>query len=142
MTSYDEGVNNTTNMEHMGLMSNPNGYITPEDSSMAVSPASDLTECHVGSEVSKIGNKYNPDQNLVGPQMSSQNYVDNYGLLNGDLTAMQEQSYVNWFENINGMMIPSYSDSFYNTGSDEDFWLLQHQLLNNGSFWIGEKRFY
>uniref|UniRef100_A0A1J3DAI4 Transcription factor MYB108 n=1 Tax=Noccaea caerulescens TaxID=107243 RepID=A0A1J3DAI4_NOCCA len=135
MTSYDNGVNNNK-MEHFGLMSNPNGYITPEISSVAVSPSSDFTEYH--SEVGKIGNNYNPDHNLVGPQMSSsQNYMENNsGLLNGDLTATQEQCYVDLFENVSGM-IPSYSDSFWNIGSDEDLWLLhqqQQQVLNNGSF--------
>ncbi|CAH2044603.1 unnamed protein product [Thlaspi arvense] len=115
MTSYDQGVNNTTSMamDHLGLVNIPSGYVTPENSSVvAVSPASDLTEYHVGSEVGKIENCYNPDQNL-------------------------EQSYLNWFENINGS-VPSYSDSFWNTGSDEDFWLLeqqqQQQLLSYGSF--------
>ncbi|VVB10994.1 unnamed protein product [Arabis nemorensis] len=129
------GVNNKSCMEHVGLMSNPNGYISPENSSVAVSPASDLSECHVASKGGKIGSNYNPYQDLVGQQMLWQNCLDNNGLLNGDSTAMQEQSYVNWFENING--IPSYSsDSFWNIGSDQDFWLLQQQLRNNGSFSI------
>ncbi|CAA7026004.1 unnamed protein product [Microthlaspi erraticum] len=135
MTPYDDGGNNNK-MEHYGLMSNPNGYITPEISSLAVSPASDFTDYQ--SEVGKIGNNYNPDHNLVGPQVSaSQNYLDNNsGLLNGDLTATQEQCYVDLFENVSGM-IPSYSDSFWNIGSDEDLWLLQQQqqqqqqVLNN-----------
>lgn len=113
----------------MGLMSNPNGYIKPDNSNVAVSPSSDLTECHVSSEVEKIG----PDQNLVDPQMSSQDYLDNYSGLFGDFTKMQDQ---NWFENINGM-IPNYSDKFWNIGYDEDLWLLQQQqqVLDNGSFW-------
>lgn len=142
MASYDDGVNNNNNVEHSGILSNPNGYITSDNSSVAVSPASDLTEYHVSSEVPQIWNNYYPDQTLVGPQVSSQNYLDNSGLLNGDLTVMQEQSYLNWYENINGM-IPSYSDSFWNIGSDEDFWLLQQQqqLLDNGSFSIDKKLF-
>ncbi|ESQ32332.1 hypothetical protein EUTSA_v10004588mg [Eutrema salsugineum] len=139
MTSYDDGVNNNTNMDHLGLMSNPNVYVTPGNSSVAVSPESDLAEYHVApSEVGKIENSYNADQNLVGPRMSSSqiNYLDNNnnGLLSGDSRAMQEQSYVNWFENISGA-IPSFSDSFLNIGSDQNFWLLQQQqILNNGSF--------
>lgn len=127
-TSSDQlmmtGVNNKRCMEHLGLMSNSNGYISPENSSVAVSPASDLSECHVASKGGKIGSNYNPDQNFVGQQMLWQNCLDNNGLLNHDLTAMQEQRYVNWFENVNG--IPSYSDQdFWNIGSDQDFWLLQ-----------------
>lgn len=112
----------------MGLTSNPNGYIKLDNSNVAVSPSSDLTECHVSSEVEKIG----PAQNLVDPQMSSQDYLDNYSGLFGDFTKMQDQ---NWFENINGM-IPNYSDKFWNIGYDEDLWLLQQQqqVLDNGSF--------
>ncbi|KAG7537273.1 SANT/Myb domain [Arabidopsis suecica] len=126
--------NNTNNMEHLSFISNPNGngYITPDNSNVAVSPASDLTDCHISSEVGKIGQ----DQNLVDPQISSQNYLDNNsGLLNGDFTKMQDQSFLSWFENVNGM-IPNYSDSFWNIGNDEDFWLLQQhqQVLDNGSF--------
>ncbi|CAE6231029.1 unnamed protein product [Arabidopsis arenosa] len=127
--------NNTNNMEHLGFISNPNGngYITPDNSNVAVSPASDLTECHMSSEVGKIGQ----DQNLVDPQISSQNYLDNNSglLLNGEFTKMQDQSDLNWFENVNGM-IPNYSDSFWNIGNDEDYWLLQQhqQVLDNGSF--------
>ncbi|CAH8279051.1 unnamed protein product [Arabidopsis lyrata] len=123
--------NNTNNMEHLGFISNPNGYITPDNSNVAVSPVSDLSDCHMSSEVGKIGQ----DQNLVDPQISSQNYLDNNcGLLNG-VTKMQDQSDLNWFENVNGM-IPNYSDSFWNIGNDEDFWLLQQhqQVLDNGSF--------
>ncbi|KAG2305514.1 hypothetical protein Bca4012_059593 [Brassica carinata] len=136
MTSYDDGLNNNsnTNMEHLSFMSN--GYVTPETSSVAVSPTSGLTEYQMGSEVGKVENSYyNQDQSLVGPQNMSppQNYLDdNGGLLSEDLT----QSYHNWFENVNGM-IPPNSDSFWNIGSDEDFWLLlqqQQQLVNNGSF--------
>ncbi|KAF8053788.1 hypothetical protein N665_1374s0009 [Sinapis alba] len=116
MTSYDDGLsinNNNTNMDHLSFMSNPsNGYVTPETSG--------LTEFHISSEVGKVETNQN------------QNYLDdNGGLLSEDLT----QSYHNWFENVNGM-IP-YSDSFWNIGSDEDFWLLlqqQQQLVNNGSF--------
>lgn len=135
MTSYDAGLNNNnnTNMDHLNFMSNPNGYVTQETSSVSVSPTSGLTEYHIGSEVEKVEN--NQDQSLVGPQIMSppQNYLDvNGGLLSEDLT----QSYHNWFENDNGMISP-YSDSFWNIGSDEDFWLLlqqQQQLVNNGSF--------
>ncbi|CAG7895702.1 unnamed protein product [Brassica rapa] len=135
MTSYDAGLNNNnnTNMDHLNFMSNPNGYVTQETSSVSVSPTSGLTEYHIGSEVEKVEN--NQDQSLVGPQIMSppQDYLDvNGGLLSEDLT----QSYHNWFENDNGM-IPPYSDSFWNIGSDEDFWLLlqqQQQLVNNGSF--------
>nr|AJG36691.1 MYB transcription factor 78-1.1 [Brassica napus] len=135
MTSYDAGLNNNnnTNMDHLSFMSNPNGYVTQETSSVSVSPTSGLTEYHIGSEVEKVEN--NQDQSLVGPQIMSppENYLDvNGGLLSEDLT----QSYHNWFENDNGM-IPPYSDSFWNIGSDEDFWLLlqqQQQLVNNGSF--------
>ncbi|CAH8298638.1 unnamed protein product [Eruca vesicaria subsp. sativa] len=128
MPSYDEGVNNNnTNMDHLGLTSNLSGKVTPGTSSVTVSPASGLTEYNMGSEVGKTETSYDPDQSLVGPQPTpSQNY----------LAAMQEQSYPNLFENINGI-IPSYSDSVWNIGSDEDFWLLQQQqqqLLNNGSF--------
>ena len=135
MTSYDAGLNNNnnTNMDHLNFMSNPNGYVTQETSSVSVSPTSGLTEYHIGSEVEKVEN--NQDQSLVGPQIMSppQNYLDvNGGLLSEDLT----QSYHNWFENDNGMISP-YSDNFWNIGSDEDFWLLlqqQQQLVNNGSF--------
>ncbi|CAN6849871.1 hypothetical protein HID58_049451 [Brassica napus] len=135
MTSYDAGLNsnNNTNMDHLSFMSNPNGYDTQETSSVSVSPTSGLTEYHIGSEVEKVEN--NQDQSLVGPQIMSppENYLDvNGGLLSEDLT----QSYHNWFENDNGM-IPPYSDSVWNIGSDEDFWLLlqqQQQLVNNGSF--------
>ena len=135
MTSYDAGLNNNnnTNMDHLSFMSNPNGYVTQETSSVSVSPTSGLTEYHIGSEVEKVEN--NQDQSLVGPQIMSppENYLDvNCGLLSEDLT----QSYHNWFENDNGM-IPPYSDSVWNIGSDEDFWLLlqqQQQLVNNGSF--------
>ena len=77
-------------------MSNPNGYVTQETSSVSVSPTSGLTEYHIGSEVEKVEN--NQDQSLVGPQIMSppQNYLDvNGGLLSEDLT----QSYHNWFEN-------------------------------------------
>ncbi|KAF8105557.1 hypothetical protein N665_0157s0131 [Sinapis alba] len=122
ITSFDDGANNNnTNIDHLGLTSNPNGYISN----------------HMSSEVGKI----ETNQNLVGPQIMSpsKNYLDDKsGLLNGGLAVMQEElSYPNLFENVNGM-IPSYSDSFWNTGSDEDFWLLQQQqqqqLLNNRSF--------
>ncbi|KAJ4900743.1 myb domain protein 78 [Raphanus sativus] len=139
ITSYDEGANNnTTNIDHLGLTSNPNGYVSNvsrETSSLKVSPGSGLTDYHMGSEVEKV----ETSQNLVGPQIMSpsQNYLDDKsGLLNGVLAVMQEESYPNLFENMNGM-IPSYSDSFWNIGSDEDFWLLQQQqqqLLNHGSF--------
>ncbi|CAH8299722.1 unnamed protein product [Eruca vesicaria subsp. sativa] len=139
MTSYDEGLNNnnSTNMDHLGFMSSPSGHVTPETSSVVVSPTSGLTEYHMGSEVGKVENSYyNQDESLVGPQimLQPQNYLDdNGGLLNEDLT----QSYHNWFENVNGVL-PSYSDSFWNIGSDEDFWLLhqqqQQQLVNDGSF--------
>ncbi|KAL0737924.1 hypothetical protein Bca4012_014134 [Brassica carinata] len=142
ITSFDDGANNNnTNIDHLGLTSNPNGYVTNivtrETSSLEVSPGSGLTDYHMSSEVGKI----ETSQIFVGPQIMSpsQNYLDDKsGLLNGGLAAMQEeQSYPNLFENINGM-IPSYSDSFWNIGSDEDFWLLQQQqqqqLLNNGSF--------
>jgi len=134
-TSSDQFVinnNNTNNVDNLALMSNPNGYITPDNSSVAVSPVSDLTECQVSSEVWKIGQ----DENLVDPKMTSPNYMDNSsGLLNGDFTKMQDQSDLNWFENINGM-VPNYSDSFWNIGNDEDFWLLQQhqQVHDNGSF--------
>ncbi|XP_010482240.1 PREDICTED: transcription factor MYB108-like [Camelina sativa] len=121
-TSSDHFVinNNNTNMEHSGLMSNPNGHIFTSESDLsnvAVSPSSDLTECH--------------------PQMSAQNYLDNKSGLLGEFTKMQDESYLNWFENnINGM-IPNYWDSFWNIGYDEDLWLLQQQqqgVLDNGSF--------
>ena len=144
ITSYDDGANNNnTSIDHLGLTNNPNGYVTSGTSSVTVSPASGLTEYNIGSEVGKIITSFDPDQSLVGPQilLPSQNYLDDKsGLLNGGLGDMQEQSYPNLFENINGM-IPSYSDSFWNIGSDEDFWLLQQQqqqqqLLNNRSFWI------
>lgn len=143
ITSYDDGANNNnTSIDHLGLTNNPNGYVTSGTSSVTVSPASGLTEYNIGSEVGKIETSFDPDQSLVGPQilLPSQNYLDDKsGLLNGGLRDMQEQSYHNLFENINGM-IPSYSDSFWNIGSDEDFWLLQQQqqqqqqLLNNRSF--------
>ncbi|KAH0923579.1 hypothetical protein HID58_023597 [Brassica napus] len=140
ITSYDGGANNNnTNIDHLGLTSNPNGYVTSGTSSVTVSPASGLTEYNIGSEVGQIETSFDPVQSLVGPQimLPSQNYLDDKsGFLNGGLGAMQEQSYPNLFENIIGM-IPSYSDSFWNIGSDEDFWLLQQQqqqLLNNGSF--------
>ncbi|CAN6911611.1 unnamed protein product [Brassica oleracea] len=142
ITSYDDGANNNnTSIDHLGLTNNPNGYVTSGTSSVTVSPASGLTEYNIGSEVGKIITSFDPDQSLVGPQilLPSQNYLDDKsGLLNGGLGDMQEQSYPNLFENINGM-IPSYSDSFWNIGSDEDFWLLQQQqqqqqLLNNRSF--------
>ncbi|EOA13778.1 hypothetical protein CARUB_v10026871mg [Capsella rubella] len=122
--------NNNTNMEHCGLiMSNPNGYIiTSEHSNVAVSPSSDLTECHV---------KICSDQDLVEQQLSSHNYLDNNsGLMFGDVTKMQDESYLNWYENnVNGI-IPNYSDSFWNIGYDEDFWLLQQQqqVIDNGNF--------
>lgn len=144
ITSFDDGANNNnTNIDHLGLTNNPNGYVsnvvTRENSSLEVSPGSELTDYRMSSEVGKI----ETSQNLAGPQIMSpsQNYLDDKsGLQNGGLAVMQEeQSYPNLFENVNGM-IPSYSDSFWNIGSHEDFWLLQQQqqqqLLNNGSFWI------
>ncbi|XP_010442426.1 PREDICTED: transcription factor MYB108-like [Camelina sativa] len=111
-TSSDQFVinNNTTNMEHLSLTSNPNGHIiTSDHSNVAVSPSSDLTECH--------------------PQTSSQNYLDNNNCLFGDFTKVQDQSYLNG-------MIPNYWDStFWNIEYDEDLWLLQQQQqLDSGSF--------
>ncbi|XP_010441042.1 PREDICTED: transcription factor MYB108-like [Camelina sativa] len=128
--------------QQFGVMSN-NDYITPENSSVAVSPVSDLTEYYSASNPNpeyysgQMGNSYYPDQNMVGPQLLPENYFDYSGLLDEDLTAMQEQSNLNWFENINGAA--SSSDSLWNIGeSDEDFWFLQQQqqqqLNNNGSF--------
>ncbi|XP_010440825.1 PREDICTED: transcription factor MYB108-like [Camelina sativa] len=129
-TSSDQFVinNNSTNMEHSGLMSNPNGHIFTSESdhsNVAVSPSSDLTECHPQmSSQNYLDNKISPSSDLTEchPQMSSQNYLDNKSGLLGDFT--------------NGM-IPNYWDSFWNIGYDEDLWLLQQQqqgVLGNGSF--------
>lgn len=135
--NYD--YNNNNMGQQYGVMSN-NDYVTPENSSVAVSPASDLTEYYSAPNPNpeyysgQMGNSYYPDQNLVGPQLLPENYFD-YSGLDEDLTAMQEQSNLNWFENINGAA--SSSDSLWNIGeSDEDFWFLQQQqqLNNNGSF--------
>ncbi|EOA31044.1 hypothetical protein CARUB_v10014195mg [Capsella rubella] len=139
--NYDYNNNNNSMGQQFGVMSN-NDYITPENSSVAVSPVSDLTEYYSAPNPNpnpeyysgQMGNSYYPDQNMVGPQLLPENYFDYSGLLDEDLTAMQEQSNLNWFENINGAA--SSSDSLWNIGeSDEDFWFLQQQQLNNnGSF--------
>ncbi|CAN8265477.1 unnamed protein product [Cochlearia groenlandica] len=135
-SSYDAVNNSNTNMDNLSLLKNPNyGYTTPENDSVAVSPA--LTESTGFRHVGKIENIYNPDYNSVGPLIMSQSHNDldgnvNGGLLNGDLTALQERSYFNWFENINEVMIPSYSDTFCNIGSessDQDFWLLYNNMF-------------
>ncbi|KAL1211853.1 Transcription factor [Cardamine amara subsp. amara] len=138
--TYDYNNNNNNMGQQFGVMSN-NDYITPENSSVAVSPVSDLTEYYSAPNPNpeyysgQMGNSYYPDQSLVGPELFPDNYFDYSGLLDEDLTAMQEQSNLNWFENINGPA--SSSDSLWNIGeSDEDFWFLQQQqqLNNNGSF--------
>ncbi|CAN6922061.1 unnamed protein product [Brassica oleracea] len=136
--TYD--YNNNSMGQQFGVMNN-NDYITPENSSVALSPVSDLTdyynapnpnpEYHSG----QVGNSYYPDQNLVGPQMLPDNYFDYSRLLDEDVPAMQEQSNLNWFENINGAA--SSSDSLWDIGeSYEDFWFLQQQqqFNNNGNF--------
>ncbi|CAA7015996.1 unnamed protein product [Microthlaspi erraticum] len=137
--TYD--YNNNNNMgQQFGVMNN-NDYITPENSSVAVSPVSDLTDYYNAPNPNpeyysgQVANSYYPEQNLVGPQMLPENYFDYSGLLDEDLPAMQEQSSLNWFENIDGAA--SSSDSLWNIGeSDEDFWFLQQQqqFNNNGSF--------
>ncbi|ESQ49392.1 hypothetical protein EUTSA_v10021126mg [Eutrema salsugineum] len=137
---YNNNNNNSCMGQQFGVMSN-NDYITPENSSVAVSPVSDLTEYYSAPNPNpeyhsgQVGNSYFPDQNLVGPQMLPETYFDYSGLLDEDLPAMQEQSNLNWFDNINGAA--SSSDSLWNIGeSDEDFWFLQQQqqFNNNGNF--------
>ena len=127
--TYDYNNNNFIG-ERLGVMNN-NDYITPENSSVAVSPVSDLTDYYNAP-------KPNPDQNLVGPQMLPDNYFDYSGLLDEDLTATHEQSNLDWFENIDEV-VSSSSESLWNIGeSDEDFWFCQQQqqFNNNNDFWI------
>ncbi|CAF2126510.1 hypothetical protein HID58_011033 [Brassica napus] len=125
--TYDYNNNNFIG-ERLGVMNN-NDYITPENSSVAVSPVSDLTDYYNAP-------KPNPDQNLVGPQMLPDNYFDYSGLLDEDLTATHEQSNLHWFENIDEV-VSSSSESLWNIGeSDEDFWFCQQQqqFNNNNDF--------
>lgn len=138
--TYDYNNNNSMGQQ-FGVISN-NDYITPENSSVAVSPVSDLTEYYSAPNPNpeyysgQMENSYYPDQNLVGPEVLPENYFDYSELLEEDLTAIQEQSNLNWFENINGAASNS-SDSLWNIGeTDEDFWFLQQQqqFNNNGSF--------
>ncbi|CAN8269593.1 unnamed protein product [Cochlearia groenlandica] len=142
--------NNNNMGQHFGVISNNTNYTTPENSGVALSPASDLTEYYTGPNPNpnpdyysgQGANSYYPDQNLVGPQMllPDNNYFDyNIGLLDEDLTAMQDQSNLNWFDNISGDA--SSSDSLWNIEeSDEDLWLLQQQQQqfnnNNDNLWI------
>ncbi|KAL0699382.1 hypothetical protein Bca4012_055504 [Brassica carinata] len=124
-----------------GVMNN-NDYITPGNSSVAVSPVSDLTEYYSAPNPNpeyysvQVENSYYPDQNLVGPDMLLDNYFDYSGLLDEDAPAMKEQSSLNWFENIDGA-VSSSSDSLWDIGaSDEDFWFCQQQqqFNNNDNF--------
>ncbi|XP_010546950.1 PREDICTED: transcription factor MYB108 [Tarenaya hassleriana] len=130
---------------------NPNGYNTSENSSVAVSPASDLSEfysapnpnsnpgnpnpeiCYPGDvSMGQMGNNCYPD-NMVGPAIFPENYYNyncNNGLLEeGFQAAEEQQSNINWIDNGG-----SSSDSPWNIDGDEVFWFLQHQHLQNGSF--------
>lgn len=128
--------------QQLGVV-NSNDYITPENSSLTVSPVSDLTEYHSAPKPNpeyysgQVGDSYYPDQNLVGPEMLPDNYFDYSGLLGEDLTATHESN-LDWFENIDGVGSSS-SDSLWNIGEkDEDFWFLQQQeqFNNYDYFWI------
>ncbi|CAH8288280.1 unnamed protein product [Eruca vesicaria subsp. sativa] len=114
---------------------------TPENSSVAVSRVSDLTEYYITPNPNpeyysgQGENSYYPDKNLVGPEMLLDNYSDYAGLLEEHLTAMQESN-LDWFENIDGT-VSSSSDTLWNIGeSDEDLWFCQQQqqLNNNDNF--------
>ncbi|XP_033147483.1 transcription factor MYB108 isoform X2 [Brassica rapa] len=135
--TYD--YNNNSMGQQFGVVNND--YITPDNSNVAVSPMSDLTEYYSAQNTypeyysGQVGNNYYPDQDLVVPQILPDNYLDYSGLLDEDLAVMQEQSNLNWFEDINGAT--SSSDSLWNIGeSDEDLWFLQdqQQFNNNGNF--------
>ncbi|CAN8260263.1 unnamed protein product [Cochlearia groenlandica] len=139
--------NNNTGQQ-FGVINNSNDYITPENSSVALSPVSDLTEYYnapnpnpdyYSGQVDNSNYNYPDYNNMVGPQILPDNYFDYYGLLEDDLPAMheEEQSNPNWFDNINGVGSSS-SDSLWNIEeNDEDFWFLHQQEQfnnNNGNF--------
>ncbi|KAF8047347.1 hypothetical protein N665_3081s0005 [Sinapis alba] len=108
-----------------------------------MSPVSDLTEYYSAPDPNpeyysvQVENSYYPGQNLVGPDMLLDNYFDYSGLLDEDAPAMQEQSRLNWFENIDEAVSSSSSDTLWNIGeSDEDFRFCQQQqqFNNNDNF--------
>ncbi|KAJ0249650.1 SANT/Myb domain-containing protein [Hirschfeldia incana] len=127
--------------QQLGVV-NSNDYITQENSSVTVSPVSDLTGHYSAPNLNpehysgQVGDSYYPDQNLVVSEMLPDNYFDYSGLLGEDLTATHESNLV-WFENIDGAASSS-SDSLWNVReSDVDFWFLQQQqqFNNSDNFW-------
>ncbi|XP_010524743.1 PREDICTED: transcription factor MYB108-like [Tarenaya hassleriana] len=119
------------------------GHNTSESSSVAVSPASDLSEYYSVPDPSlnpnpetwypggDIGMGINSHYS-VGPTMTlpAGNFNYNYdnGLLDEDFQGAQEQQSNIWFENGGSL------DSLWNINGDEDFWFLKQHHLNSGSF--------